>query len=132
VSSVSLSHYAEVAYALLVYNCWPAAASRSPVGVALWLSFWLQFVLTAALGLMQLAAMYVIPLLIDRFVEFIRQGGTPWEGLQLVLTLLGGKAVQTLACPPLQLPGPAPGHAHPRCAEQRQTVLHSCGHHDNT
>jgi ATP-binding cassette subfamily C (CFTR/MRP) protein 1 len=47
----------------------------------LWLSFWLQFVLMAALGLMQLAAMYVVPLLIDHFVEFIRQGGTPWEGL---------------------------------------------------
>jgi ATP-binding cassette subfamily C (CFTR/MRP) protein 1 len=84
------------AYALLAYNCWPAAASRSPVGVALWLSFWPQFVLTAALGLVQLAAMYVGPSLIDRFVEFIRQGGTPWDGLRLVLTLLG-EAVQTLA-----------------------------------
>ncbi|KAK1677416.1 hypothetical protein QYE76_038264 [Lolium multiflorum] len=41
--------------------------------------------------------MYVGPSLIDRFVEFIRRGGTPWEGLQLVLTLLVGKAVQTLA-----------------------------------
>jgi hypothetical protein len=97
VSSVSPSHRAEAAYALLAYNCWPAAASRSPVGVALWLSFWPQFVLTAALGLVQLAAMYVGPSLIDRFVEFIRQGGTPWEGLRLVLTLLSGKAVQTLA-----------------------------------
>ncbi|XP_073363857.1 ABC transporter C family member 4-like [Aegilops tauschii subsp. strangulata] len=53
--------------------------------------------LTAALGLVQLAAMYVGPSLIDRFVEFIRRGGTPWEGLRLVLILLVGKAVQTLA-----------------------------------
>jgi ATP-binding cassette subfamily C (CFTR/MRP) protein 1 len=98
VPSVSPSHRAEEAYALLASN-WPAAASasRSPVGVALWLSFWPQLVLTAVLGLMQLAAMYVGPSLIDRFVEFIRRGGTPWEGLRLVLTLLVGKAVQTLA-----------------------------------
>ncbi|XP_020188253.1 ABC transporter C family member 4 [Aegilops tauschii subsp. strangulata] len=95
---VSPDHRAESAYALLASN-WPAAARgwRSPVGVALWLSFWPQFLLIAALGLVQLAAMYVGPSLIDRFVEFIRRGGTPWEGLRLVAILIAGKAVQTLA-----------------------------------
>ncbi|CAM0907934.1 unnamed protein product [Alopecurus aequalis] len=98
VPSVSRSHRAEAAHALLASN-WPAApsASWSPVGVALWLSFWPQLLLTAALGLAKLGAMYVGPSLIDRFVEFIRRGGTPWEGLRLVLILLVGKAVQTLA-----------------------------------
>uniref|UniRef100_A0ACD5YZ98 Uncharacterized protein n=1 Tax=Avena sativa TaxID=4498 RepID=A0ACD5YZ98_AVESA len=98
VPSVSQSHRAQAAHALLASN-WPAvaSASRSPVGVALWLSFWPQLLLTAALGLVQLAAMYVGPSLIDHFVEFIRRGGTPWEGLRLVSTLLVGKAVQTLA-----------------------------------
>ncbi|KAF7006151.1 hypothetical protein CFC21_021216 [Triticum aestivum] len=98
VPPVSPAHSAEATYALLASN-WPDAARkwRSPVGVALCLSFWPQLLLTAALGLVQLAAMYVGPSLIDRFVEFIRLGGTPWEGLRLVLILLVGKAVQTLA-----------------------------------
>ncbi|XP_044973529.1 ABC transporter C family member 14-like [Hordeum vulgare subsp. vulgare] len=98
VPSVSPAHRAEATYALLASN-WPATARRwrSPVGVALCLSFWPQLLLTAALGLVMLAAMSVGPSLIDRFVEFIRRGGTPWEGLRLVLILLVGKAVQTLA-----------------------------------
>ncbi|TKW03487.1 hypothetical protein SEVIR_7G027800v4 [Setaria viridis] len=88
---------AEAAHDLFMSN-WPASpASRHPVGVALWLSFWPRLVLTAFLGLARLAAMYVGPSLIDQFVEFIRRGGTPWEGLRLVLILLVGKAVQTLA-----------------------------------
>ncbi|KAE8788118.1 MRP-like ABC transporter [Hordeum vulgare] len=98
VPPVSPAHRAEATYALLASN-WPATARRwrSPVGVALCLSFWPQLLLTAALGLVMLAAMSVGPSLIDRFVEFIRRGGTPWEGLRLVLILLVGKAVQTLA-----------------------------------
>ncbi|KAI5001703.1 hypothetical protein ZWY2020_026353 [Hordeum vulgare] len=98
VPPVSPAHRAEATYALLA-SSWPATARRwrSPVGVALCLSFWPQFLLTAALGLVMLAAMSVGPSLIDRFVEFIRRGGTPWEGLRLVLILLVGKAVQTLA-----------------------------------
>ncbi|XP_021319777.1 ABC transporter C family member 4 isoform X2 [Sorghum bicolor] len=98
VPPVSAGHRAEAAHALFMSN-WPATspASRHPVGVALWLSFWPQLVLTAFLGLARLGAMYVGPSLIDRFVEFIRRGGTPWEGLRLVLILLAGKAVQTLA-----------------------------------
>ncbi|CAL5035561.1 unnamed protein product [Urochloa decumbens] len=88
---------AEEAHALFMSN-WPATSSpRHAVGVALWRSFWPQLVLTAFLGLARLAAMYVGPSLIDRFVEFIRRGGTPWEGLSLVLILLDGKAAQTLA-----------------------------------
>ena len=97
VPPVSAGHRAEAAHALFMSN-WPASpASRHPVGVALWLSFWPHLVLTAFLGLARLGAMYVGPSLIDRFVEFIRRGGTPWEGLWLVLILLAGKAVQTLA-----------------------------------
>ncbi|KAF8666092.1 hypothetical protein HU200_053802 [Digitaria exilis] len=95
VPPVPPSHRAEAAYALFMSN-WPAS-SRHPVGVALWLSFWPQLVLTAFLGLARLGAMYVGPSLIDQFVEFVRRGGTPWEGLQLVLILLVGKAAQTLA-----------------------------------
>uniref|UniRef100_A0A804RDZ8 ABC transporter C family member 4 n=2 Tax=Zea mays TaxID=4577 RepID=A0A804RDZ8_MAIZE len=97
VPPVSAAHRAEAAHALFMSN-WPASpASRHPVGVALWLSFWPQLVLTAFLGLARLGAMYVGPSLIDQFVEFIRRGGTSWEGLRLVLILLAGKAVQTLA-----------------------------------
>ncbi|CAD6264199.1 unnamed protein product [Miscanthus lutarioriparius] len=97
VPPVSAGHRAEAAHALFMSN-WPASpASRHPVGVALWLSFWPHLVLAAFLGLARLGAMYVGPSLIDRFVEFIRRGGTPWEGLWLVLILLAGKAVQTLA-----------------------------------
>ncbi|XP_039819900.1 ABC transporter C family member 4-like [Panicum virgatum] len=97
VPPVPPSHRAEAAHALFMSK-WPASpASRHPVGVALWLSFWPQLVLTAFLGLARLAAMYVGPSLIDRFVEFIRLGGTPWEGLRLVIILLVGKAAQTLA-----------------------------------
>ncbi|KAG2565270.1 hypothetical protein PVAP13_7NG063800 [Panicum virgatum] len=95
VPGVSAGHRAEASYALFMSN-WPAQGSRHPVAVALWLSFWPQFVLTGALGLTNIAAMYVGPSLIDRFVEFIRRGGTPWEGLRLVLILLAGKTVQTL------------------------------------
>ncbi|CAN6275258.1 unnamed protein product [Urochloa humidicola] len=87
---------AEEAHALFMSN-WPASSSPHAVGVALWRSFWPRLVLTAFLGLARLAAMYVGPSLIDRFVEFIRRGGTPWEGLRLVLILLAGKAAQTLA-----------------------------------
>ncbi|CAN6270976.1 unnamed protein product [Urochloa humidicola] len=89
---------AEEAHAQFMSN-WPASSppSRHAVGVALWRSFWPRLVLTAFLGLARLAAMYVGPSLIDRFVEFIRRGGTPWEGLRLVLILLVGKAAQTLA-----------------------------------
>ncbi|KAJ1270321.1 hypothetical protein BS78_06G045100 [Paspalum vaginatum] len=97
VPPVSAGHRAEAAHALFMSN-WPASpGSRHPVGVALWLSFWPQLVLTAVLGLARLAAMYVGPSLIDQFVEFIRRGGTTWEGLRLVLILLVGKAAQTLA-----------------------------------
>ncbi|CAD6261446.1 unnamed protein product [Miscanthus lutarioriparius] len=97
VPPVSAGHRAEAAYTLFMSN-WPASpGSRHPVGVSLWLSFWPQLVLTAFHGLARLGAMYVGPSLIDRFVEFIRRGGTPWEGLRLVLILLSGKAVQTLA-----------------------------------
>jgi ATP-binding cassette subfamily C (CFTR/MRP) protein 1 len=85
---------AEAAHDLFMSN-WPA--SRHPVGVALWRSFWPRLVLTAFLGLARLAAMYVGPSLIDQFVEYIRRGGTLWEGLRLVLILLVGKAAQTLA-----------------------------------
>lgn len=70
------------------------------MGVALWLSFWPQFVLIAALGLVQLATMYVGPSLINKFVDFIRRGGdaNAWgEGLWLVGILLVGKATETLA-----------------------------------
>ncbi|KAL6650383.1 hypothetical protein ACP70R_009308 [Stipagrostis hirtigluma subsp. patula] len=96
VPPVSPGHRAEASFALFMSN-WPAPGSRHPVGVALWLSFWPQLVLTAALGLARIAAMYVGPSLIDQFVEFIRRGGTPWEGLRLVLVLVAGKAAQTLA-----------------------------------
>ncbi|OEL20416.1 ABC transporter C family member 4 [Dichanthelium oligosanthes] len=96
VPMVSAGHRAEASYALFMSN-WPAQGSRHPVAVALWLSFWPQFVLTAALGLANIAAMYVGPSLIDQFVEFIRRGGTPWDGLRLVIILLVGKAAQTLA-----------------------------------
>ncbi|XP_025825744.1 ABC transporter C family member 4-like isoform X2 [Panicum hallii] len=96
VPRVSAGHRAEASYALFMSN-WPAQRSRHPVAIALWLSFWPQFVLTAALGLANIAAMYVGPSLIDRFVEFVRRGGTPWEGLRLVLILLVGKAAQTLS-----------------------------------
>ncbi|XP_020188261.1 ABC transporter C family member 4-like [Aegilops tauschii subsp. strangulata] len=50
------------------------------------------FLLIAAPGLVQLAAMYVGPSPIDRFVEFIHRGGTPLEGLRLVAILIAGKA----------------------------------------
>ncbi|TVU07241.1 hypothetical protein EJB05_47288, partial [Eragrostis curvula] len=99
VPAVSAGHRAQASYALFMSN-WPAnddGLSRHPVAVALWLSFWPQLVLTAALGLARMAAMYVGPSLIDRFVEFVRLGGAPSEGLRLVLILLAGKAVQTLA-----------------------------------
>ncbi|XP_062225216.1 ABC transporter C family member 4-like [Phragmites australis] len=96
VPSVSAGHRAEASYALFMSN-WPTQGSRHPVAVALWLSFWPQLVLTAALGLSGMAASYIGPSLIDHFVEFIRRGGTAWEGLQLVLILVVGKAVETLA-----------------------------------
>ncbi|OEL34624.1 ABC transporter C family member 4 [Dichanthelium oligosanthes] len=97
VPPVPPSHRAEAAHALFMSN-WPTSpGSRHPVGVALWLSFWPQLVLTAFLGLARLGAMYVGPSLINQFVAFIRRGGTPWEGLRLVLILLVGKAAQTLA-----------------------------------
>ncbi|KAL6650382.1 hypothetical protein ACP70R_009307 [Stipagrostis hirtigluma subsp. patula] len=96
VPAVSPDHRAEVSYARFMSN-WPAQGSRQPVAVALWLSFWPQLLVTAALGLVRLGSMYVGPLLIDQFVEFIRRGGTPWEGLRLVLILVAGKAAQTLA-----------------------------------
>ncbi|XP_062183787.1 ABC transporter C family member 4-like [Phragmites australis] len=96
VPPMPFGHRAEASYALFMSN-WPAQGSQHPVGVALWLSFWPQLVLTAALGLARMAAMYVGPSLIDHFVEFIRRGGTAREGLQLVLILVVGKAVQTLA-----------------------------------
>jgi ATP-binding cassette, subfamily C (CFTR/MRP), member 1 len=96
VPAVSPDHRAETSYARFISN-WPVQGSRQPVAVALWLSFWPQLVVTAALGLLRLGAMYVGPSLIDHFVEFIRHGGTPWEGLRLVLILLAGKVVQTLA-----------------------------------
>jgi hypothetical protein len=67
---------------------WLAQGSRHPVGVALWLSFWPQLVLTAALGLARMATIYVGPSLIDQFVEFVRRSGTAWEGLRLVLILV--------------------------------------------
>uniref|UniRef100_J3LW13 ABC transporter C family member 13 n=1 Tax=Oryza brachyantha TaxID=4533 RepID=J3LW13_ORYBR len=93
---VSPGHRAEASYALFESN-WPAQGSRHPVGVALWLSFWPRVVLTAALGLVRLGAMYVGPSLINHFVDFILHGGTAWEGLRLVAILFAGKAVQTLA-----------------------------------
>ncbi|KAG8064047.1 hypothetical protein GUJ93_ZPchr0004g38273 [Zizania palustris] len=96
VPTVSPGHRAEASYALFESN-WPTQGSRHPVGVALWLSFWPRVLLTATLGLVRLAAMYVGPSLVNQFVEFIRNGGTTWEGLRLVVILLVGKAVQTLA-----------------------------------
>uniref|UniRef100_A0A0E0GY00 ABC transporter C family member 13 n=1 Tax=Oryza nivara TaxID=4536 RepID=A0A0E0GY00_ORYNI len=96
VPPVSPAHRAEASYARFVSN-WPAQGSRYPVGVALWLSFWPRVLLTAALGLVRLAAMYVGPSLINHFVDFISHGGTTWEGLRLVAILVAGKAVQTLA-----------------------------------
>ncbi|CAL5028657.1 unnamed protein product [Urochloa decumbens] len=95
VPGVSGGHRAEASYALFMSN-WPSG-SRHPVAVALWLSFWPQLVLTAFLGAANIAAMYIGPSLISRFVEFVRRGGTPWEGLRLVAILLAGKAAQTLA-----------------------------------
>jgi hypothetical protein len=88
--------------------------------------------LTVALSLAQLAAIYVGPSLIDHFVEFIRQGGTPWEGLRLVLTLLGGKAVQTLASHHYNFQGQLLGMRIHDAVSKGKSVLHSCGHHDNT
>uniref|UniRef100_A0A0D9W2Q4 ABC transporter C family member 13 n=1 Tax=Leersia perrieri TaxID=77586 RepID=A0A0D9W2Q4_9ORYZ len=96
VPPVSSAHRAEESYALYMSN-WPERPSRHPVGVALWLSFWPRVLLTAALGLVRLAAMYVGPSLINQFVNFVTHGGTAWEGLRLVLILVAGKAVQTLA-----------------------------------
>jgi ATP-binding cassette, subfamily C (CFTR/MRP), member 1 len=96
VPPVSAVHRAQASHALFTSN-WPGSSSRHPVGVALWLSFWPQLLLTAVLGLVQMAGMYVGPSLIDRFVEFVRRGGAPREGLRLVLALLAGKAAQTLA-----------------------------------
>ncbi|TVU18150.1 hypothetical protein EJB05_34227, partial [Eragrostis curvula] len=96
VPAVCPDHRAEASYARFMSN-WPAQVSRHPVAVALWLSFWPQLVVTAVLGLLRLGAMYVGPSLIEKFVEFIRHGGTPWEGLRLVLTLVVGKVVETLA-----------------------------------
>ncbi|TVU04046.1 hypothetical protein EJB05_50394, partial [Eragrostis curvula] len=96
VPAVCPDHRAEASYARFMSN-WPAQGSRHPVAVALWLSFWPQLVVTAVLGLLRLGAMYVGPSLIQKFVEFIRHGGTPWEGLRLVLTLVVGTVVQTLA-----------------------------------
>ncbi|CAO2034162.1 unnamed protein product [Urochloa humidicola] len=97
VPGVAACHRAEASYALFMSN-WPSSpASRHPVATALWMSFWPQLVLTAFLGVANIAAMYVGPSLINRFVAFIRRGGTPWEGLRLVLILLVGKAAQTLA-----------------------------------
>ncbi|KAL6841170.1 hypothetical protein ACP4OV_029139 [Aristida adscensionis] len=96
VPAVCPGHRAEASFGRVMAN-WPAPGSPQPVAAALWLSFWPQLVVTAALGLANIAAMYVGPSLIDRFVEFIRRGGTPWEGLRLVLLLVAGKAAQTLA-----------------------------------
>ncbi|KAM0850576.1 hypothetical protein ACQ4PT_052987 [Festuca glaucescens] len=48
VPPVAPAHRAEATHALLASN-WPAASARSPVGVTLWLSFWPQLLLTAAL-----------------------------------------------------------------------------------
>ncbi|GJM90618.1 hypothetical protein PR202_ga06918 [Eleusine coracana subsp. coracana] len=44
-----------------------------------------------------MAAMYVGPSLIDTFVQLIDSGGTAWEALRLILILIAGKTVQTLA-----------------------------------
>ena len=55
-------------------------------------SFWPQFLLIAALGVM-----YFGPSLVDRFVQFFRHGGDVAEGLQLIAVLLAGKAAKTLA-----------------------------------
>ncbi|GJN12103.1 hypothetical protein PR202_ga30352 [Eleusine coracana subsp. coracana] len=97
VPPVSAAHRAQASHALFSSNWPPGSSSRHPVGVALWLSFWPQLILTAFLGLAQMAAMYVGPSLIDKFVAFIRRGGDLTEGLRLVLILLVGKACQTLS-----------------------------------
>jgi hypothetical protein len=93
VPPVCAFHRAQASHELFTSN-WLQQGSSS-VGVALWLSFWPQLVLTAFLGLARVAAMYVGPSIIARFVDFIRRRGTAWEGLRLVL--VAGKAAQTMA-----------------------------------
>ncbi|GJN19354.1 hypothetical protein PR202_gb06621 [Eleusine coracana subsp. coracana] len=98
VPPVPAGHRAEAAYDVFASH-WPAAAqwSRHAVGVALCLSFWRQLLLTAVLGVASMAATYVGPSLVDTFVQLIDSGGTAWEALRLILILIAGKTVQTLA-----------------------------------
>ncbi|KAK8448521.1 hypothetical protein SEVIR_7G027200v4 [Setaria viridis] len=101
VPPVAPADSAEAAYALFASN-WPAPAPgeskpKRPVLTALLRSFWPQFLLTAVLGLAHLSVLYIGPSLVDRFVKFVRRGGEPMEGLQLVAILLVGKAAETLA-----------------------------------
>ncbi|CAL5018224.1 unnamed protein product [Urochloa decumbens] len=101
VPPVAPADSAEASYTLFASN-WPAPAPGKskpvrPVLTALLRSFWPQFLLTAVLGLAHLSVMYIGPSLVDRFVEFVKQGGEVTEGLQLVGVLLVGKAAETLA-----------------------------------
>ncbi|KAH9619018.1 hypothetical protein KSS87_012360 [Heliosperma pusillum] len=99
VPSLSPKHEPVIMSDLFESN-WPSKQEncKNPVRTTLLRCFWKEVALTAFLALVRICAMYVGPLLIQKFIDFTSGLRTsPYEGYYLVLILVIAKTVEVMA-----------------------------------